>query len=115
MSRLDRLRARMKDTGTGLVALAPGAHMRWLLGFAPHPDERACLLLIGSDKAGFLMPALNAGDARQHTDLPFWEWADATGPDAALAAALAELAPSPDRVSVDESMRADHALLLLDA
>lgn len=115
MTRLDRLRARMTASGTGLVALAPGAHMRWLMGFAPHPDERACLLLIGPDKAGWLMPALNAGDARQHTDLPFWDWADATGPDEALVAAVAEIAPSPARISVDEAMRADHALLLLDA
>jgi Xaa-Pro aminopeptidase len=113
--RLATLRARMNDTGTGLVVLAPGAHMRWLLGFAPHPDERACLLLIGPDQAGFLMPALNAGDARQHSDLPFWEWADATGPDTALAEALAVIAPSPERLSLDEAMRADHALLLLDA
>ena len=114
MSRLDRLRARMAETGTDLVALAPGAHMRWLLGFAPHPDERACLLLVGQDKAGFLMPVLNAGDARQHTDLPFWDWADAQGPSAALDAALQALG-NPRRVAVDEAMRADHALLLLDA
>lgn len=115
MTRLDRLRARMAATETSLVALAPGAHMHWLLGFAPHPDERACLLLISPDKAGFVMPALNAGDARQHTDLPFWDWADATGPDAALAAALAAIAPAPTHVSLDEAMRADHALLVLDA
>lgn len=115
MTRLDRLRARMQATGTGLVALAPGAHMQWLLGFAPHPDERACLLLVGPDKAGFVMPGLNAADARQHTDLPFWDWADATGPAAALEAALQAVAPNPRRVSLDEAMRADHALLLLDS
>lgn len=113
--RLTRLRARMRATGTGLVALAPGAHMRWLMGFAPFPDERPCLLLVGDDRAGFLMPALNAADARQHSDLPFWEWADAQGPSAALAAALAEVAPRPVTLSLDEAMRADHALLLLDA
>ncbi|MFN3294646.1 MAG: M24 family metallopeptidase [Gemmobacter sp.] len=115
MTRLDRLRARMQATGTGLVALAPGAHMQWLLGFAPHPDERACLLLVGPDKAGFVMPGLNAADARQHTDLPFWDWTDATGPAAALEAALQAVAPNPRRVSLDEAMRADHALLLLDS
>jgi Xaa-Pro aminopeptidase len=115
MTRLDRLRARMEATGTDLVALAPGAHMRWLLGFAPHPDERPCLLLVGPDKAGFVMPALNANDARQHTDLPFWDWRDDDGPDTALAEALRALAPHPRGISVDETMRADHALLLLDA
>ncbi len=104
----------MAQTGTGLVALAPGAHMRWLLGFAPHPDERACLLLIGHERAGFVMPTLNAGDVRQHTDLPFWEWDDATGPGGALTRALAGIAPGPGPVALDEAMRADHALLLLD-
>lgn len=115
MTRLDRLRARMRDTGTDLVALAPGAHLRWLLGYAGHPDERACFLLVGPDKAGFVMPALNVEDARQHSDLPMWGWADADGPGAALAAALAETCPRPHRISLDETMRADHALMLVDA
>lgn len=115
MTRLDRLRAKMSDTNTDLIVLAPGAHMRWLMGFMPHPDERACLLLIGRDAAGFVMPALNAGDARQHTDLPFWEWRDDDGPDSALDEALKKICPQPRSVSVDETMRADHALLLLDA
>lgn len=113
--RLSRLRTRMAETGTDLVALAPGAHLRWLLGFAPFPDERPCLLLVGHDRAGFLMPALNAADVRQHTDLPFWDWRDEDGPDSALAAALRSVAPSPGRIALDETMRADHALLTLDA
>jgi len=112
--RLTRLRQRMADTGTDLLALAPGAHMRWLAGFTTHADERPCLLLVTPDKAGFLMPALNAADARQHSDLPFWEWADDQGPDTALVAALAVLGPHPARLALDEAMRADHALLLLD-
>lgn len=115
MSRLERLRVRMDATGTDLVVLAPGAHMRWLLGFAPHPDERACLLLVGLNTAGFVMPALNADDARQHTDLAFWAWSDEDGPDRALDAALQAVATAPRRVAVDDAMRADHALLVLDA
>jgi Xaa-Pro aminopeptidase len=115
MSRLDRLRDRMEATGTDLVALAPGAHMRWLLGFAPHPDERPCLLLVGPDKAGFVMPGLNAADARQHTDLPFWEWQDDEGSHGALGAALQAIGAAPRRIALDDAMRADHALLLLDA
>ncbi|MES0864900.1 Xaa-Pro peptidase family protein [Ruegeria sp. SCPT10] len=114
MTRLERLRDRMAATGVDLVALSPGAHMHWLLGFAPHPDERPCLLLIGLDNAGFLMPALNAKDVRQHTDLPFWEWGDDEGPDAAFADALCTINSQPRCVAVDEVMRADHTLLLLD-
>jgi Xaa-Pro aminopeptidase len=113
-ARLDRLRQRMATTGTDLLALAPGAHMRWLMGFAPHPDERLCLLLVGAERAAFVMPALNADDARQHCDLPFHRWADADGAAQALSSALADVAPAPRKLSLDETMRADHALALLD-
>lgn len=115
MTRLDRLRARMVETGTDLIALEPGAHMRWLLGFAPHPDERPCLLLIGQNSAGFVMPILNAADARQHTDLPFWEWKDEDGPYTALTAAVTSFGPITGKLALSETMRADHALLLLSA
>ena len=113
-ARLARLRQRMMEAGVDLVALAPGAHLRWLTGAAPFADERPCLALIGARGAGWLMPALNAADMRQHSDWPFLEWGDDAGPGAALAQALAELGPVAG-VSVDETMRADHALLLLDA
>lgn len=113
--RLARLQAQLKATGTELLALAPGAHLRWLLGFAPHPDERLCLLLVSQGGAAFVMPALNAEDARQHSDLPFFSWDDADGPAQALADALAATCPAPARLSFDETMRADHALLLIDA
>ena len=112
--RLARLRARMKETATGLVAVAPGSHMDWLLGFHPHPDERPCLLLVGERKETFLMPVLNAEGSRESTDISFFTWADAEGPNAALAAALADIeAGSVSKVALDETMRADFALLLL--
>lgn len=114
--RFARLRAEMEKTGTGLVALGSGSHMEWLAGFHPHPDERPCLLLIASEKAGFLMPALNAEAARLSSELPMFEWADADGPDVALQAALADLFPArAGRLVLDETMRADFALLLIEA
>ncbi len=116
MTRFDALRAAMAATDTDLLALGPGPHMHWLMGFHPHPDERPCLLLVGRSKAGFLMPALNAEEARKATDLPFWVWADADGPKDALTEAIADLdAGATARVAVDEAMRADFALLVLDA
>ncbi|MBW7922376.1 MAG: aminopeptidase P family protein [Rubellimicrobium sp.] len=115
-TRLAALRARMKETGTDLLALGPGPNMHWALGFHTHPDERPCMFLVTADAAGFLMPVLNAADARARSALPMWTWADADGPDAALQAALAELkATTARKVGVDETMRADFALLLLDA
>lgn len=114
--RLAALRDKMKATGTGLVAIAPGSHMDWLLGFHPHPDERPCLLLVGAEKETFLMPVLNAEGSREETDIPFFTWADADGPQAALAAALDDIgAQGVEKVALDETMRADFALLLLGA
>lgn len=114
--RLEALRARMAETGTGLVAIAPGSHMDWLLGFHPHPDERPCLLLVAQEKEAFLMPALNAEGSREFTSIDFFAWSDDQGPDEALGRALVAIgATAPGRVALDETMRADFALLLLDA
>ena len=114
--RLAALRERMEKTETDLVAVGPGSHMQWLIGFHPHPDERPCLLLIGPEREAFLMPALNAEGSREHTEIEFHLWADERGPDAALGAALEAVGVTLARtVALDETMRADFALLLLDA
>lgn len=115
--RLARLRTRMAETGTDLVALGPTSHMTWLSGADPHGDERPVMLLVSQSHAGFLMPSLNANSVRQVTDLPFTTWTDEDGPLTALAALLATCdIPGPNRtVAIDEAMRADFALLLLDA
>ena len=115
-ARLSRLRASMSSEGVDLVALAPGSHMDWLLGFHPHPDERPCLLLVGPEREAFLMPALNAEGTREQTDIAFHKWSDDQGPNAALAAALADVgAAEAKSVVLDETMRAEFALLLLGA
>jgi len=115
-TRFDGLRNLMKISGTDLVALGPGSHMQWLAGFHPHPDERPCLLLVSQSGETFLMPILNAEGSREHTDISFHTWSDADGPSGALAAALVEIeATGAGKVALDETMRADFALLLLDA
>jgi Xaa-Pro aminopeptidase len=114
--RLAALREKMAATGTGLIAIGPGSHMDWVLGFHPHPDERPCLLLIAPEKECFLMPVLNAEGSRESTDIAFHTWADDIGPDAALKEALEAIdATAPGLVALDETMRADFALLLIDA
>jgi Xaa-Pro aminopeptidase len=115
-ARLASLRTRMAQTGTDLVVLGPAAHMSWLLGFHPHADERPCLLLVGPEREAFVMPALNADGSRELTDIAFHTWSDDEGPEAALRAALSDVGISEAAtVSLDETMRADFALLLLDA
>lgn len=114
--RLTRLRSRMEAEEIDLVALGPGAHMDWLMGFHPHPDERPCLACITPEAAAFLMPALNAEGSRPHTDLPFHEWSDAEGPDGAFATLLDALgAGAARRIVLDETMRADFAALVQEA
>jgi Xaa-Pro dipeptidase len=115
--RLARLRGKMQSTGTDLVILGPSSHMAWLSGLSPHGDERPVFLAVSQSFAGFLMPALNADSSRAKTDLPFYPWSDAQGPDAALAALLqdADAHHAGLNLVLDETMRADFALLLLDA
>ncbi|MFP4239780.1 MAG: M24 family metallopeptidase [Rhodosalinus sp.] len=111
--RMERVQAALAAAGTDLMALGPGPHMRWLLGFHPMPDERPCLLLVTPARAALLMPALNAAEARQHTDLPMLEWADTDGPQAALGRALDALGTrTARRLALDEAMRTDFALLV---
>ncbi|MBJ7577702.1 aminopeptidase P family protein [Devosia sp. MC532] len=116
-ARLEKLRERMAATATDLVVIGPSSQMVYLADLSPHGDERPVMLMVSQSYAGFLMPALNADAARQHTDLPFFPWSDAEGPNAALeqlldATGIDRSAPS---VVLDETMRADFALLVLDA
>ncbi|MBD0413647.1 aminopeptidase P family protein [Tianweitania sp. Rool2] len=114
--RMTRLRERMVATETDLVVLGPSSHMKWLADLSPHGDERPVLLIVSQGHAGFLMPALNVDSSRQHTDLPFYPWTDSEGPDDALAALFqaSGISEKPS-LAIDETMRADFALLVLDA
>ncbi|MHA6692124.1 M24 family metallopeptidase [Devosia sp. A449] len=116
-TRMAALRARMAATKTDLVVIGPSSHMLYLADLSPHGDERPVLLMVSQSFAGFLMPALNVDSARQNTDLPFFPWTDADGPHAALvqlldATGVPRISPS---IVLDETMRADFALLVLDA
>ena len=112
--KLANLRSAMTEQNIDLLALGPSSHMQWLLGFHPHADERPCLLLVTPTAETFLMPVLNAEGTRESTDISFHTWSDDTGPDAALADALNAInAIDAKQVALDETMRADFALLLL--
>ena len=117
-ARMVRLTARMTETGTDAVFVGPTSNMNWLAGFDPHGDERPVMLVVGPKGAGFLMPALNADSARKHTNLPFFEWSDAEGPADAFARLLSQTGIAElDRPSIalDETMRADFAMMIVDA
>jgi Xaa-Pro aminopeptidase len=113
--RLARLRDRMRLASVDVVVLGPSSHMVWLSGLSPHGDERPVLLVVTQSFAGLLMPALNVDSSRAVTDLPFYPWADADGPTAALQQLLADarVPATGASVALDETMRADFALLVL--
>lgn len=114
--RLAALRDRMSKTATDLIAVGPGAHMEWLIGFRPLADERPCLLLVTQQAEALLMPALNAAEAHKHSTIGLHAWSDAEGPDAALSSALSHISAGHiGSVALDETMRTDFALLLLNS
>jgi len=112
--RLAALRERMQQTGTNLVALSPGSHLEWL-GARLHGEERPCFLFVTLERETFVMPVLNAGWF-EHLGISYHMWNDAEGPGSALKAALAEVQAAKARTIVlDEKMRTDFALLLLES
>jgi Xaa-Pro aminopeptidase len=115
--RLGALRAQMDAAGLELVAVAPTDNLRYLLGFAPHHDERACMLLVTPSSQAVLVPSLNAEQAASEApELDLLVWTDDAGPDDALRRTLAHVSANGiRRAAVDPEMRADHLLLLQDA
>ena len=115
--------ARMREARQGLagqhidlLAVSPDDDMRYLLGYAPHLDERPCYLLVDSGGAVLVVPSLNAAGVAQRVSLPMFSYTDAEGPAGALAAAARALGRgAPRRIAVDDTMRADYVLTLQHA
>jgi len=112
--RINRLQDELRINNIDLLAVGPTANMRYLAGYASHPDERLCLLLITQNSVRAVVPALNAKDWIAHSDIPPFTWADSDGPGKALAAALPPTAQI-QQLAVDGAMRADFLLAVLEA
>jgi Xaa-Pro aminopeptidase len=110
-SRITRTRSQMKAAGVELLSLPPGDDLDYLLGYSPHLDERPCYLFLTADDAVFLVPELNAAQARSRVNLPFLTYTDAEGPAAALRQARDRL-KAAGSIAVGDTMRADFLLLL---
>ncbi len=114
--RIQQLQAQMMRIGVDTVAIGPTANMRYLLGFAPLPDERLCVLLVTPRASRLIVPSVNADQVEAHTGMPAVRWDDAAGPAEALALALSELEIKPNGVlAADDTMRADALLVLQEA
>jgi len=82
VQRLDALRTQMKRAGIDLTAVAPSDSLRYLLGFAPKYDERACVLLVTATGGCVVMPDLNADQAAAEVpELELVRWSDDAGPE----------------------------------
>lgn len=111
--RVQGLQEAMKIANVDMVAIGPTVNMRYLLGYAPFPDERLCLLLLTPSSASILTPKLNAGDFAARTEIQCHMWADDQDPHHVLTSALPT---TPIRkLAIDGSMRADFLLPLLTA
>ena len=103
--RIASLRDQMASSGVELTAIAPTDNLRYLLGFSPKGDERACMLLVSADAAAVVMPSLHADQtASEAPELELIRWSDDAGPSAALATALDMTEAAPANVAVDPEM-----------
>jgi len=110
--RVRRLQELIVAEEVDLVAIGPTTHMRYLLGNAPYPDERLCLLLISRDELQMIVPKLNEETIASFTDIELIPWEDAKGPKSALQASLLSK-KKVERLAIDGAMRADFLLPLL--
>lgn len=113
-ARIARLQAEMVRAGVDLLAVSPGATMRYLLGFSPLADERPCALLLSRSDLRLVVPALNAQQMVTHTGLDVLAWTDDQGPQEALRQAASALLIG-GVTAFDDTMRADTLLPLREA
>jgi Xaa-Pro aminopeptidase len=107
--RMTSARRAMQERNIDLLALPPGDDLRYLTGFSPVADERACYLFVSAAAGLFLVPSLNADQAERHIRHPFVVYTDADGPGRALDEAKQQLG-TPRRIGAGDVMRADALL-----
>ena len=109
--RLTKLQSQLRTNGVDLAAIGPTANMVYLLGFAPHADERVCLLLVTPTDVCMVVPGLNREEVAAHTEnIEMVSWADVDGPQAALHQVLGGRKYS--NVAFDGGTRADFLMAL---
>jgi Xaa-Pro aminopeptidase len=109
--RTARVRAQMNSAGVDLLSLPPGDDLYYLAGFSPHADERPCYLFLSATDSLFVVPELNAAQARAQLDVPFFTYTDAEGPGQVLKQSHGRFGGA-GRICVGDTMRADFLLLL---
>ena len=113
-ARVEGLQKLLEQNHIDCAMIGPTTNMIYLLGDAPHPDERLCLLLISGDRVQMIAPELNADTISSFTDVEMITWSDAEGPGSALSSSFLKTL-SLGAVAVDGSMRADFLLPVMEA
>jgi Xaa-Pro aminopeptidase len=112
-NRLQVFQARLAEKQTDCAVIGPTTNMKYLLGGAPHTDERLCLLLVTPDTVQMITSQLNTDMISAFTDVETLTWKDAYGPEAALSSSV--LHKGKVRIlAIDGSMRADFLLAVLE-
>jgi len=112
--RIKSLQDAMIKNQVEMVAIGPTTNMRYLLGFSPFADERPCVLFLRTDDAVMVVPSLNVDEVAAHAEVKIIPWKDADGPGQALKQ-VQDKWGSPRVIAVDNAMRADNLLMLLEA
>ena len=112
--RLSLVRTAMHANGLDTLIITPGAAMRYLTGFS-EPGSRFLALIVPDDQPWlFVVPALNAGQARQNpagiTDIRVWD--DTQGWETVLGPLAKELMLDIGIVGLEDDMPARFVLKL---
>jgi Xaa-Pro dipeptidase len=102
--RLTRLRAAMRPAGIDVLAVVPGANMRYLAGLDIHMNERLAVAFFPADgKPAMVLPTLETPRAKAQARFPitFYSWDDADGPAGALSRCVAELGLAGRQIGVE--------------
>ncbi|MCL6450713.1 MAG: Xaa-Pro peptidase family protein [Acetobacteraceae bacterium] len=116
-ARYDRLREALAEAGLDAVVASPSDNLYYLTGFRSEPDERVLLGFFPLERpAALLVPALYEEQVRASG----WKgrmavWPEAEGPKPALCGLIEELGLSGAALAVDDEMRADYLLTLMEA
>jgi Xaa-Pro aminopeptidase len=113
--RLERLKGAMDRAGTSAILVSPGDDLRYLVGWAPHVDERLSFLVVGERGAAFVVPGVNATEARSTLEplsIPVLDFSDSAGPASVLQKAYRDVAVAGPRVLVSDIARFDHVRMV---
>jgi Xaa-Pro dipeptidase len=102
--RLTRLRAAMRSAGIDVLAVVPGANMRYLAGLEIHMNERIAVAFFpAAGMPAMVLPTLETPRAKAQARFPitFYSWDDADGPTGALSRCVAELGLAGQRIGVE--------------